>query len=105
MKDINNKKCDDCVKHTYREKDEKSKLINRIKRLEGQMRGVQNMIEEDRYCNDILIQLSAIDKSIKSLSSQILESHLKSCITTQLKSGNEEIMDEVVETLKRFQSM
>ena len=61
------------------------------------------MIEEDRYCDDILIQLSAIDKSIKSLANVILESHMHSCVLENIQKGNTQVLDEIVDLFKRFQ--
>ena len=73
-------------KKTVRSEDEKKIINNRLNRIEGQVKGIKNMIAEDRYCNDILIQLSAIESSIKSLSMQILENHLYSCITDSIET-------------------
>ena len=64
---------------------------------------VKKMIEEDRYCDDVLIQLSAIDKSIKSLANIILDDHMHSCLIENIKNGNYEAVDEIVDLFKRFQ--
>ena len=85
-------------KKTVRSEDEK-KIINRI---EGQVKGIKNMVAEDRYCNDILIQLSAIESSIKSLSMHILENHLYSCITDSIEKNDTEVIDELMSLFKRF---
>lgn len=66
------------MKKTVRTADEKKKLINRLNRISGQIDGVKKMIEDNRYCDDILTQLSAIEKAVKSLSSVILERHMYS---------------------------
>ena len=92
-----------CKKKTKRSEEEKKKLNNRLNRIEGQVRGVKKMIEEDRYCDDVLIQLSAIDKSIKSLANHILENHMYTCVLKDLEKGNYEIIDEVVNLFRRFQ--
>ena len=60
------------------------------------------MVQEDVYCNDILIQLSAIENSVKSLSNHILENHLYSCVTKDLENGNTEIIDELIGLFKKF---
>ena len=91
-----------CDKKTYRGEEEKKKINNRISRIEGQLKGIKKMIQEDVYCNDILIQLSAIENSIKSLSNNILENHLYSCVTRDLENGNLETLDEVISLFKRF---
>ncbi|MBS1477077.1 MAG: metal-sensing transcriptional repressor [Acholeplasmatales bacterium] len=86
-----------------RDLDAKKKLINRMKRMVGQLNGIMKMIEDDRYCDDVLIQLSAVDKSIKSLANSILEEHMHSCVIESLKNGNEEAIDEIIDLFKRFQ--
>jgi len=87
---------------TYRGEEEKKQLINRVSRVEGQIRGIKKMITEDTYCNDILIQLSAIENSIKSLSNTILENHLYSCVSKDLERGNLDAIDELISLFKRF---
>ena len=95
-----NKNC--CEKKTKRDDEEKKKINNRISRIEGQLKGIKRMIEEDKYCNDILVQLSAIENSIKSLSNYILENHLYTCVTRDLENGKTEIIDELIELFKKF---
>ena len=90
-------------KYTKRSEAEKKIINNRLNRIEGQVRGVKKMIEEDRYCDDVLIQLSAINKSIKSLANHILENHMYTCVYNDLEKGNYEIIDEVVNLFRRFQ--
>ena len=90
-------------KYTKRSEAEKKIINNRLNRIEGQVRGVKKMIEEDRYCYDLLIKLSAIDKSIKSLANHILENHMYTCVLKDLEKGNYEIIDEVVNLFRRFQ--
>ena len=92
-----------CKKQTKRSEGEKKIINNRLNRIEGQVRGVKKMIEEDRYCDDVLIQLSAINKSIKSLANHILENHMYTCVYKDLEKGNYEIIDEVVNLFRRFQ--
>lgn len=67
------------------------------------MNGIKQMIEDDRYCDDILIQLSAIDKSIKSLANVILDTHMKTCVVDNIKNNNLEVLDEIIDLFKRFQ--
>ena len=94
----NNKRCD---KKTHRAEDEKKLLNNRLSRIEGQIKGIRKMISEDAYCNDVLIQLSAIENSVKSLSNQILENHLYTCIARDMENGKVDI-DEIISLFKRF---
>ena len=83
--------------------DQKKQLSNRINRIIGQMNGVKSMIENDRYCDDVLIQLSAIDKAIKGLANIILNDHIHSCVVENVKEDHLEVLDEIVDLFKRFQ--
>lgn len=89
-------------KKTHRTNEEKKIVNNRINRIEGQLRGIKKMIEEDVYCKDVLIQLSAIENSVKSLSNHILEEHLYTCVTRDLEEGNLEVIDELINLFKKF---
>lgn len=91
-----------CDKKTYRSNEEKKLITNRLSRIEGQVKGIKKMVEEDKYCNDILIQLSAIENSIKSLSNHVLENHLYSCVSNDLEKGNFKIIDELISLFKKF---
>ena len=94
---------EECGKRkTYRGTEDKKIIINRLNRINGQIKGVKRMVEEDEYCNDILIQLSAIENSVKSLSNHILENHLYTCVTNDLEKGNTEIIDELINLFKKF---
>lgn len=90
------------IKKTCRSDQEKKIINNRLNRIEGQIKGIKRMIHEDTYCNDILIQLSAIENSVKSLSNHILENHLYSCVANDLEQGNFEIIDELISLFKKF---
>lgn len=89
-------------KKTHRNENEKKIIMNRINRIEGQLHGVKKMIQEDYYCKDVLIQLSAIQNSVKSLSNHILENHLYYCATKDIEDGNLEIIDELIALFKKF---
>lgn len=90
------------IKKKIRSEEEKEALIKRINRIEGQVRGIKQMLENDRYCGDILIQISAIDKSLKSLGNEMLKSHLKSCVVAEIKKDNLAIIDEVSNLIKKL---
>lgn len=92
---------DNC-KHTLREVDEQTKLVNRLNRLEGQIRGIKNMVEEDVYCDDILIQVAAVKSALDAFSSQLFENHLKTCVVRDIKANHPEIVEEVLTTIKRL---
>ena len=94
--------CDMCMKSTHRDNETKKKLNKRLKTIEGQIRGVQNMIEDDKYRNDILIQLLAINKSIKSVSNEIFKNHLSTCVVRDIKNDDPKIIDEVMELIGRL---
>lgn len=91
-----------CNKTKERSNDEKRNLEIRLNRIIGQLNGIKKMIDEDRYCDDILIQLSAVDKSIKSLAAIMLESHMHSCVVDGIKRGNTDVIEEIVDLFKRF---
>ena len=89
-------------KTTKRNENLKKYLKTRLKTIEGQVRGVSGMIDTDRYCNDILIQISAINKSLKSLGEEILKNHLETCVTRDIKNDKTEVIDEVMDLIRRF---
>lgn len=91
-----------CNKKTKRSTDEKKLIINRLNRIAGQVNGIIKMVENDAYCNDVLIQLSAVENSVKSLSTHVLESHLYNCVPKDLENGDFETIDELISLFKRF---
>lgn len=90
------------MKKTNRDDEFKKYLETRLNTVEGQIRGVVKMIDEDRYCMDILTQTLAIDKSIKGISMDILKNHLKTCVVNDIKNDNLDIIEEVMELIKRL---
>ncbi len=80
----------------------KSDIVKRLNRIEGQVRGIQNMIERDIYCDDVLTQISAVRNALSSVSKILFEAHLRSCVTEQIQSGKTEVMDELLETIRRM---
>ncbi|MDE7296646.1 MAG: metal-sensing transcriptional repressor [Clostridia bacterium] len=86
-----------------RTEEEKTAIINRLKRITGQMNGIVRMVEEDRYCDEVLIQLSAVDKAIKALANMLLDAHMHTCLVEHIKAGELDAVDEVVDLFKRFQ--
>lgn len=95
-------KCENCFKIKHRTDEEKQKLIKRLNTISGQVKGISQMIEKDRYCHDVLIQISAINNSLKSLGNCILKGHMKSCMVDEIKKGNIEIIDDIMELFKRI---
>lgn len=91
------------MKTKKREDDQKKKLLARIHKIQGQVNGIEKMIINDKYCDDVLIQLSAIDKSIKSLANVILDEHMHTCLVERIKNNELEEIDNIVTLFKRFQ--
>jgi DNA-binding FrmR family transcriptional regulator len=94
--------CKCCDRKTIRNEEEKKKLNSRINRIIGQLEGIKRMVDDDRYCGDILIQLSASDKAIKSLASIVLDNHMHSCVLNSVKEGDTSKIDEIVELFRSF---
>ena len=90
-----------CSKTKHRSEKEYKDLMNRLKRIEGQVRGVQKMLENDAYCPDIMVQVSAINSALNSFNKVLLASHMKSCVVEDIRSGKDEVVDELVETLQK----
>lgn len=81
---------------------ERHELMNRLKRIEGQVRGLQRMLEEDAYCPDILTQASAVNSAINSFCRVLLSNHLRTCVAEDIRSGRDEAVDELAETLQKL---
>lgn len=92
--------------HTNKTKErtvqEKKQITNRINRIEGQLKGIKQMIENDVYCDDVLIQLSAASNSLKSLGRLLLDNHIRSCVKDELKAGNDEIIEELISSFAKL---
>lgn len=98
-----NEFCPHCSgKHKDRDDKEKKDLMNRLKRIEGQVRGVEGMLENDAYCTDILMQVSAITCALNSFNKVLLANHMRSCVADNIREGNDEIIDELVVTLQKL---
>ena len=91
-----------CTKHKVRTEAEYKDLITRLNKIEGQVRGVKNMVEEERYCVDILTQVSAIQSALNSFNKVLLTSHIKSCVIEDIRHGDEQVVDELCETIKKL---
>lgn len=95
-------KCPCCNKKKHREEKEYKDLLNRLNRIEGQVRGVKKMVEEDRYCIDILTQVSAISSALNSFNKVLLAEHIKSCVVDDIRRGNDEVVDELCSALQKL---
>ncbi len=92
----------DCCKTKERSEQEYKSLINRLNRIEGQIRGIKGMIEKDAYCPDILVQSSAVSAAINAFNRELLANHIKTCVTNDIHSGNDETIDELLATLQKL---
>ena len=89
--------------HTQHHSDEmKKNMTNRLKRIEGQVRGIAKMINNDVYCDDILNQFASIESALNGVKKILLEQHMKSCIYSQVKEGDEKAMEEIIKTIKKL---
>ena len=91
-----------CHAHKTRQPDEKKKLKNRLHRMEGQLRGIARMVEEDAYCTDILVQVSAVNAALNSFNKVLLANHIKTCVRQDILDGKEETVDDLVVTLQKL---
>ena len=91
-----------CERKKKRSEEEFKSLMNRLKRIEGQVRGVEKMLENDAYCPDILVQVSAINSALNSFNKVLLTSHMKSCVVNDIRAGKDEVIDELAETLQKI---
>jgi len=87
---------DENVKHKQRDEQEKKALMTRLSRIEGQVRGIRAMVEDDRYCVDILTQVSAIQAALNGFNKELLARHIKTCVSEDIREGNEEAVDELM---------
>ncbi len=92
-----------CCKRTkIRSQEEYKKLINRLNRLEGQIRGIKNMVENNAYCPDILIQTAAVQSALSAFERELLSSHIRTCVSDDIRAGKYETVDELTETLQKL---
>ena len=99
---MENKKCCCADKHTMRTEEQKRALLNRLKRIEGQVRGIMAMIERDAYCNDVLTQSAAVNAAIGAFNREVLASHIHTCVVRDICEGKDEVTDELIETIKKL---
>ena len=96
------KTCENCTKVKERDEKEYKSLINRLNRIEGQVRGVKGMVENSAYCTDILVQVSAISAALNAFNKELLANHIKGCVAKDIKEGRNETVDELVNTLQKL---
>ena len=95
---------EECCCHKTKERSEKEhkKLINRLNRIEGQIRGIKKMVEKDAYCTDILVQVAAVNAALNAFNKELLAEHIKTCVAQDIRDGKEETIDELVVTLQKL---
>lgn len=96
-------KCCHCLQRKKeRSPEEYKKLINRLNRIEGQIRGIKGMVENNAYCPDILIQSAAVNAAINAFNKELLANHIRTCVADDIRNGKDEVIDELVVTLQKL---
>ena len=90
------------TKETPRSEELKRSVARRVNRAIGQLNGIRQMVEEDRYCGDVLIQLAAVEKAVAAISREVMQDHLRTCVVERVQAGDVEAVDEVMDLLRRF---
>ena len=91
-----------CHKTKHRSEEEYKSLLNRLSRIEGQVRGIRKMVETDTYCTDILTQVSAVQAALNAFNRELLAEHIRTCVTDDIKAGKDETVVELVATLQKL---
>ena len=102
MKIEEHKNCQHCAKKKIRPPEEQRALMNRIKRIQGQLRGIEGMLENNAYCTDILTQVAAATAALNSFNRELLSSHIKTCVAQNIREGNDEVIDELLCALQKL---
>ncbi len=97
-----NNKCECCGKKKERSEEEYRKLINRLNRIEGQIRGIKGMVEKNAYCIDILVQVSAINAALNAFNKELLANHIRTCVAEDIRAGKNETIEELVTTMQKL---
>ena len=91
-----------CCRHKHREEPELQSLLRRLSRIEGQVRGIKGMVENDAYCVDILTQVAAVTAALNSFNKVLLANHIRTCVAENIREGHDEVVDELVCTLQKL---
>ena len=97
-----NKCCECCHKTKERSEEEYRQLVNRLSRIEGQIRGIRRMVDKSAYCTDILVQVAAVNAALNAFSRELLANHIRTCVAQDIRNGNDEVIDELAQTLKKI---
>ena len=93
---------EDCCRHKHREGSEVETLTKRLNRIEGQVRGIRGMVENEAYCTDILTQVSAVQSALNAFSRELLARHIRSCVVQDIQAGRLEVVDDLLNTIQRM---
>ena len=91
-----------CQKTKVRTDEEYKSLMNRLNRIEGQIRGIKGMLEKNAYCTDILVQVAAVNSALNSFNKELLAEHIRTCVIEDIKAGKEDTVDDLVDTIKKL---
>ncbi|MCC8358011.1 MAG: metal-sensing transcriptional repressor [Oscillospiraceae bacterium] len=95
--------CSHCsMKTKERPEEEYKKLMNRLNRIEGQIRGLKGMLERNAYCTDILVQSSAVSAALNAFNKELLANHIRTCVTQDIREGRDEVIDDLLATLQKL---
>ncbi len=94
--------CPHCARHKKRSSDEQKALMTRLRKIEGQIRGIEKMVETDAYCPDILVQVSAATSALNSFNKVLLQCHIRSCVAEDIREGKDEVIDELCQVLQKL---
>ena len=97
---MNSSGCENCTKE--RSENEYKKLVNRLNRIEGQIRGIRRMVENNAYCTDIIIQAAAANAALNAFNRELLASHIRTCVADNIRNGKDDVIDELVDTLQKL---
>lgn len=95
-------KCEQCKRTKDRSPEEYKSLMNRLSRIEGQIRGIKRMVEGDAYCIDILTQSAAVTAAMNSFNKELLANHIRTCVAEDIRNGNDETIEELVKTIQKL---
>lgn len=93
---------EDCCRRKHREVSEAEALTKRLNRIEGQVRGIRGMVENEAYCTDILTQVSAVQSALNAFSRELLASHIRTCVVTDIQNGQLEVVDDLLATIQKL---
>ena len=94
--------CECCGKSKIRSEEEYKRLIHRLNRIEGQVRGIRGMVEQSAYCTDILVQVSAVTAALNAFNRELLATHIRTCVSDDIRAGKDETVDELVSVLQKL---